>query len=99
MQRKNYSPEFKQQAIKEVREVGNCSLVARKYNIAHSIVNKWVRGSGRMVLATPLLQCRRIISRYWLRTSNSKSYLGKKELEIEILRDLLKKTSPHLKIK
>ncbi len=99
MQRKNYSPEFKQQVIKEAREVGNRSLVARKYDIAHSIVNKWVRGSGSngaSHTAPPMPQDHKQIL---VENEQLKKLLGKKELEIEILRDLLKKTNPHLKIK
>jgi len=99
MQRKKYSPEFKQQIIKEVREVGNGSLVARKHGINQNIVNRWVRQSrsnGASHSAHPIPQNHKQIL---AENEQLKKLLGKKELEIEILRDLLKKTNPQLKIK
>ena len=39
MQRKHYSPEFKQQIVKEALEVGNSSIVARKYDINNNMVS------------------------------------------------------------
>lgn len=99
MQRKQYSPEFKQQVVKEAREVGNGSVVARKYDLNQNIVNKWLRKSegGGVGHTSPPLTTQ---DHKQLQAENEKlkKLLGKKELEIEILRDLLKKTNPHLKI-
>jgi transposase-like protein len=99
MQRKQYQPEFKQQVIKEAREVGNCALVARKYGIAHSIVGKWVRKSGSNGASHTTPKIPQDHKELMAENEQLKKLLGKKELEIEILRDLLKKTNPHLKIK
>lgn len=99
MQRKKYSPEFKQQIIKEVLEVGNGSLVARKYDINQNIINRWVRQSrsnGTKHTSLPMPQDHKQLL---AENEQLKKLLGKKELEIEILRDLLKKTNPQLKIK
>jgi transposase-like protein len=102
MQRKKYSPEFKQQIVKEALEVGNGSLVARKHDLSQTIVNKWVResqgrsGDKTYNKSTPLPQeHKQVIAE----NDKLKKLLGEKDLEIEILRDLLKKTNPHLKIK
>lgn len=99
MQRKQYTPEFKQQVIKEAREVGNCSLVARKYDIAHSIVGKWVRKSKNNGINYTTPKIPQDHKELLIENERLKKLLGKKELEIEILRDLLKKTNPQLKIK
>ena len=40
---KRYSEEFKRQIIKEVEEVGNASLVARKHDVVPGTVTRWVR--------------------------------------------------------
>ena len=39
---KQYTPEFKEQIIKEVSEVGNLSLVCRKHNLRTSTVHTWL---------------------------------------------------------
>lgn len=100
MKRKKYSKEFKTQVVKEAAEVGNASIVARKHDLSPSMVNRWVRqerGSKNPISMTNI------------RAKNSssddsdmvseenyklKKIIGEKELEIEILRDLLKKTDP-----
>ena len=69
MKGKTYSEEFKNQILNEVKEVGNISLVGRKY--------------GEVTQENDKL----------------KKILGEKDLEIAILRDLLKKANPQLKIK
>jgi len=95
MQRKRYSPEFKQQIVKEVHEVGNGSLVARKYDINHNMVNRWVRqlSNGVSHIVPSITQDHKQLL---AENEQLKKLLGKKELENEILRDLLKKTNPHL---
>jgi len=40
---KRYSEEFKRQIVKAVEKVGNASLVARKHDIVHGTVTRWVR--------------------------------------------------------
>lgn len=102
MQRQKYPPELKQQIIKEAIEVENGSLVARKHDLSQAIVNRWVRESqGRCGDKTynklaPLPQEHKQVV---AENDKLKKLLGEKDLEIEILRDLLKKTNQHLKIK
>ena len=43
MNRKHYSPEMKMQIVKEALETGNASIVARRHDIASSLVARWVR--------------------------------------------------------
>ena len=99
MQRRQFSPEFRQQVVKEAREVGNCALVARKYDLAHSIVSKWARKSANNSANQQAPDLSNDHKEILAENDQLKKLLGKKELEIEILRDLLKKTNPNYKIK
>jgi len=108
--RKQYSPEQKLQIIKEALETGNASIVARRHDISTSLVSKWVRQYKREGTGVPQGEkqrkthnkCPVTIEEHKKMISENeklKKLLGEKELEIEILRDLLKKTNPHLPIK
>ncbi|MCR2043154.1 transposase [Anaerosalibacter massiliensis] len=44
---KRYPEEFKRQIIKEVEETGNATLVARRHDLVHGIVTRWVRESKK----------------------------------------------------
>lgn len=41
---KQYSIEFKEQILKEIKEVGNISLVCRKHSLKPSTVHDWIYG-------------------------------------------------------
>lgn len=110
MTRHNYSSELKDKVIKEALETGNCALVARRHEIAEYTVRDWVRAhrtknsknsSGKD--STSNSSATNTISLDQLSESQEnerlKKIIGEKDLEIAILKDLLKKTNPHLKIK
>lgn len=104
MKRKRYSPEFKAQVVKEVVEVGNTSVVARRHGLSASMVARWVRqqnGSKNPLSITNIRAQRTSNDPQVMSTENErlKRIIGQKELEIEILRDLLKKTNPVFKTK
>jgi transposase-like protein len=98
---KKHSDEFKKQVVKEALETGNSSLVGRKYNISPSIVARWVRAgkpdpmksmAKKALQASPeLVEDPRESKKAIEQNTQLKKLLGEKELEIEILRDLLKK--------
>jgi len=105
MQRKRYSQEFKDQVVKECIEVGNAAIVARKNDLSANMVSRWVRehrnqnniGTGTIpVRIGPYNQSAKALES---ENEKLKKLLGEKDLEIAILRDLVKKTSPPLKIK
>ena len=91
-----YSAEYKQQIVKEVMETGNATLVARKHDLVAGTVTRWVRESKQS--NNPIVSSNYSNNK----DSNSlskendqlKKLLGEKDLEIAILRDLLKKTNP-----
>lgn len=104
MKRKRYSQEFKDQVIKESMEVGNSAIVARKHDLSPNMVSRWVRehskpnkigfgpvyGNGSYNQSAKALESE---------NEKLKKLLGEKDLEIAILKDLVKKTNPQLKIK
>jgi len=98
---KKYEPEFKQKIIKEALETGNCSIVGRKHNISSSIVARWVREYKRNNEPAGINKNQLInyeptnIKNLEKENESLKKLLGEKDLEIAILRDLLKKTRPH----
>jgi len=101
MQRRKYTVEFKTQVIKEAIETGNCAAVARRYDINSNIVSRWVReakNKGKTVSSNALDKLHENFEAKQLKAENEqlKKLLGEKELENQFLRDLLKKTNPHL---
>lgn len=101
MKRKRYSQDFRMQVVKEALETGNASLVARRHEIHNGIVSRWVReyqdqtGSSTTSCLTEPLQNKAEYKKITNENDQLKKLLGEKELEIQILRDLLKKTNPH----
>jgi transposase-like protein len=79
---KSYSLEEKNQIIKEVKETGNISLVAQKHKVPSSTVHSWLKSLENKEIN---------LSKKTLK--NLEKQLADKDLEIRILRDLLKKTS------
>ncbi|MED4600045.1 transposase [Paenibacillus validus] len=104
MQRKQYSPELKEKIILEAIEVGSPTLVARKYEINANMLGRWVRKykEGKKTSSIPeehsvsvseITMENRQLSQ---ENEQLKKLLGEKDLEIAILRDLIKKKNPHL---
>lgn len=111
MKRKRYSPEFKLKVVKEAIETGNGAMVARKHELNPNMVNRWVRtykvvgeknfldGKTSLKNRTTAIYNKQEYKEIVKENEKLKKLLGEKELEIEILCDLLKKTNPHLRIK
>lgn len=109
MTRHNYSSELKDKVIKEALETGNCALVARRHEIAKYTVNDWVRAykkknskkypedDANHSSATNAASLEQLNESQ--ENERLKKIIGEKDLEIAILKDLLKKTNPHLQIK
>jgi transposase-like protein len=95
MQRNTYTPEFKQQIIKEAIETGNCTIVARRYDVNPNVLARWVReykNNGSISSSVTNPDNRQVE----VENEKLKKLLGEKELENQILRDLIKKSNPHL---
>ncbi|MQL51625.1 transposase [Desulfofundulus thermobenzoicus] len=101
MTRKKYSPEQKMQIVKEAMETGNASIVGRRYDVAPSLISRWVRTykkhgtlhpTGQEKGETLRISCSPKEHKAVKQENEKlKKLLGEKDLEIAILRDLLKK--------
>jgi transposase-like protein len=98
MKRQRYSNEFKVQVVKEALEVGNQSAVARRYEIANNVLYRWIREyqQGQFDDVDQTVPIHRNIAEVTKENDQLKQLLGEKDLEIAILRDLIKKKNPHL---
>jgi transposase-like protein len=76
-----HSAELKSQVLAEIKEVGNVTLVSKKHGISDKTVHNWVRASRNKV---------QIDQNKEVRELNKK--LKDAELEIYVLKELLKKT-------
>jgi len=99
MKRNTYTQEFKQQIIKEAIETGNCSIVARRYDINPNVLARWVRenkNGGTLSSSTNNIFASPDTKQVEVENEKLKKLLGEKELENQILRELIKKSNPHL---
>jgi len=110
MTRTQYPPEFKLRVAREAAEVGNASEVARRYEVHPTMVSRWLRAYRRDGETAFDPQARRKkmprssdpsanaarVRDVERENEHLKKLLGEKDLEIAILRDLLKKGSQRL---
>ncbi|OIJ17974.1 transposase [Anaerobacillus alkalidiazotrophicus] len=99
MKRTRHPKEFKIQVAKELIKTGNAALVARRYELSPNMVNRWVKEykNGKFddhssTGDTVALETKELSQE----NDQLKKLLGEKDLEIAILRDLIKKKNPHL---
>lgn len=100
MQRRKHSVEFKQQEVQEAIDTGNRALVVRRYGLSPNLVSKWLKTfQERKSLNTSSVQggvSPLELKQLEAENDQLKKLLGEKDLEISILRDVLKKKNPHL---
>lgn len=103
-----YTKEFKEMILQEVNESNDTAQVARRHNISPKTIYSWKKqlehkawkqtapGAKKTVTYTPTAN-----EFKELETQNGqlKTLLGEKDLEIAILRDILKKSQPGYRIK
>lgn len=113
MVRRKFSAQFKQQVVQECLETGTHAIVARKYDIRPNVVDRWVREykqNGHVPASKPKAPATHVTTEEYqqllaekreLEAKNEQlaRTLGEQTLEVAILRDLLKKTNPHLRTK
>jgi transposase-like protein len=100
MKGKAYSDEFKEQLLREVDETGNVALVARNHNIPSTTINTWIKGkknssksSSSRGPKSSSFNSNNYNKEIEKENDTLKKILGEKDLEIAILKDLLKKTN------
>ena len=82
-----YDEDLKARLIKEAKEVKNVALVARKYNIPKSTLQTWVSQDKK---DTPE---KRAENEKALKIKELEKNLEARDLEIVVLKDLLKKSN------
>ncbi len=78
---KNYELDFKLKVLKEAEELGNTSLVAKKYSLTPSTVFTWKKSLENKELTIKEKSVKAL-----------QKELADKELENQVLKELLKKT-------
>lgn len=86
MSKQVYSPEFKEKCIKEYLEVGNMTSVCKANNIPLSTFNTWLQSSDHKKQKRSSQSIKR-------EHDKLNKLLQEKDLEIQILKELLKKTN------
>lgn len=108
MNRKRYDLDFKRMVVAKGKEIGNMTAVARQHELDPKMVLRWARELDRKDIdqldGTSLKQAAFIPTAADYATLEKeheklKKLYAEQALEREILRDLLKKTNPHLRIK
>lgn len=109
MKGKSFTKELKEEILREVKEVGNVSLVSRGHGISKSTIFTWIKNSktkdeikikpGRKALVEGDNELESELTEITKENDHLKKILGEKDLEISILKDLIKKANPQLKIK
>ncbi|RBW67271.1 transposase [Bacillus taeanensis] len=98
MKRQKYSKEFKLQVVKEALETGKKALVSRRYELSTNMVHRWVReyNQGKFENGSSLENSSLETKELAQENDQLKRLLGEKDLEIAILRDMIKKKNPQL---
>jgi hypothetical protein len=108
MVRKRYDLNFKKMVVAKGQEIGNMTAVARQYELDPKMVLRWAKQLKRRDLDE--LEGAALKQAAFVPTAADYAALEKEHeklkklyaeqaLEREILRDLLKKTNPNLRIK
>lgn len=84
----NYSNELKIKLMQEVDQIGAISPVSKKHGIPASTIHNWIRSSGKK----PVLKAEVKNNNLKDEVKRLKKKLDESELELLILKDLLKKS-------
>ena len=103
VERRRYPKELKDQILRETEEVGNAVPVAKKHGIDVKVIYRWKKESKHKAWDNAPSEAKKVTEYLpspkefrQLEEENEKlkSLLGEKDLEIAIIRDLLKKRHP-----
>lgn len=108
MTRKQYDLDFKKMIVAKGKEIGNMTAVARQHELDPKMVLRWARELKRkdidLLDGTSKKQAKFVptaedYSQLEKENEKLKKLYAEQALERDILKDLLKKTNPHLRIK
>jgi hypothetical protein len=108
MKRIQYDLNFKMDIIRKGKEIGNFTAVARQHELDPKMVLRWARDldrkdvnqlDGASVRQPQFIPTAEDFKQLEYENEKLKKLLAEQALEREILKDLLKKTNPSLRIK
>ncbi|MUG73025.1 transposase [Paenibacillus sp. JMULE4] len=108
MKKKQYDLNFKKMVVAKGKEIGNMTAVARQHDLDPKMVLRWARELNRKDLdeldGTSVKQSKFVptaedYAQLEKENEKLKKLYAEQALERDILKDLLKKTNPHLRIK
>ena len=108
MKRKQYDLNFKMDIVRKGKEIENFTAIARQHELDPKMVLRWVRDLNRKDVdkldgaskrQTQFIPTPHDYKELEQENEKLKKLLAEKSLEREILKDLLKKTNPSLRIK
>lgn len=108
MTRKQYDLNFKKMIVTKGKEIGNLTAVARQHELDPKMVIRWAKQlsrkdinelDGTSIKQTKFVPTAEDYAQLEKEHEKLKKLYAEQALEREILRDLLKKTNPHLRIK
>ena len=85
------TPELKAQCIQEALDCRNAAAVARQHQLPPDRVRRWVRAATRQPVPPKTADVREVLAQTAAENRQLKELLGEKDLEIAILKDLVKK--------
>jgi hypothetical protein len=108
LKKKQYDLDFKKMVVSKGKEIGNMTTVARQHELDPKMVLRWARELKRKDLdqldGTSVKQAKFVpkaedYAQLEKENEKLKKLYAEQALERDILKDLLKKTNPHLRIK
>ena len=108
MKKKQYDLNFKKMVVAKGKEINNMTAVARQHELDPKMVLRWAREMKRKDLdqldGTGIKQAKFVptaedYAELAKENEKLKKLYAEQALERDILKDLLKKTNPHLRIK
>jgi len=97
---KYYPPELRKRILQDLESEGNLAAICRRYGVSRNAVKEWRAKEQQGILedsGAPISTAE--VERMAKEVGHLKKLLGEKELEIAILRDMVKKTAQHSKTK
>ena len=108
MKRQRYPKSLKEQLVREVQEVGNAVPVAKRHGVNIKTLYRWIHESKHKAWEVASGDAKKIAQympspqefrQVEKENEQLKKILGEKDLEIAILRDLIKKKNPGFQTK
>jgi transposase-like protein len=97
---KYYPPELQKRILQDLESEGSIAAVCRRYGVCRNTVKSWMAKEQQGLLCDPGTSISNSeVERIAKEVGHLKRLLGEKELEIAILKDLVKKTAQRSKTK